>query len=535
MPRALLSVSDKTGLVTFAQGLVRLGYEIVSTGGTARTLEGAGVAVTGISAVTGFPEIMDGRVKTLHPAVHGGILARRGRSDDMATIGQHGITPIDVVVVNLYPFVRTAATPGIAFGSLVEEIDIGGPSMVRSAAKNFQDVVVVVDPADYPRVLSGLEQPDGVPGELRFELAKKAFAHTAAYDTAIAGTLAEFDPAGGSFSRGAAALVTPPQLALTLRKIKELRYGENPHQPAAWYATGEDLGLGAANVLQGKELSFTNLLDLDSAARIALEFTEPAAAVIKHTNPCGAAIGTSIEEAYVRARDADPLAAFGGIIGLNRPIDAAAARALVSTFIEAVIAPGVDAEARSILAAKPNMRVVVADLTAAGEDAGRREVRSILGAMLVQQRDEVGEARSPWNARTFTAAGLKVATKRAPTELEWGALRFAWRICAHVKSNAVLFTDASRTLAIGAGQMSRVDAVQVAVMKAASAQGNTLAGSVAASDAFFPFRDGLDAIAKAGATAVVQPGGSLRDAEVIAAADEHGLAMVFTGRRHFRH
>ena len=289
-------------------------------------------------------------------------------------------------------------------------------------------------------------------------------------------------------------------------------------------------------MLQGKELSFTNLIDLDSAARIALEFTEPAAAVIKHTNPCGAAIGLSIEEAYVRAREADPLAAFGGIIGLNRPIDAAAARALVSTFIEAVIAPAVDEDARPILAAKANMRVVIADLSTGDEGAGRREVRSILGAMLVQQRDEVIEARSPWNAKTFAAAGLKVATKRAPSEAEWGALRFAWRICAHVKSNAVIFTDASRTLAIGAGQMSRVDAVQVAVMKAMNSEGRTLlVGSVAASDAFFPFRDGLDALAKAGATAVVQPGGSLRDSEVIAAADEHGLAMVFTGKRHFRH
>ena len=536
MPRALISVSDKTGLLAFAQALTGRGYELVSTGGTARALENAGIGVTGISAVTGFPEIMDGRVKTLHPAVHGGILARRGRADDMATIGQHDITPIDIVVVNLYPFVQTAATPGIAFGSLVEEIDIGGPSMVRSAAKNFQDVIVVVDPADYPRVLAELERPGGVSSEFRFDLAKKAFAHTAAYDTAIAGTLGEFNVVEGGFTRPATAPVTPAWLTLTLRKIKELRYGENPHQPAAWYATGKGEGLGAAEVLQGKELSFTNLLDLDSAARIALEFTEPAAAVIKHTNPCGAAIGLSIEEAYVRAREADPLAAFGGIIGLNRPIDAAAARALVSTFIEAVIAPGADQDARAILAGKPNMRVVVADLKTGDDAASRNEVRSILGAMLVQQRDEVGEARSPWNARNFAAAGLKVSTRRAPTDLEWGALRFAWRICAHVKSNAVLFTDDSRTLAIGAGQMSRVDAVQVAVMKAMSSEGkNPLAGSVAASDAFFPFRDGLDAIAKAGATAVVQPGGSLRDPEVIAAADEHGMAMVFTGRRHFRH
>ena len=537
MPRALISVSDKTGLLPFAQALAGRGYELVSTGGTARALETAGIPVTGISAVTGFPEIMDGRVKTLHPAVHGGILARRGRPGDMATLGEHGITPIDVVVVNLYPFVRTAAKPGIAFSHLIEEIDIGGPSMVRSAAKNFQDVLVVVDPADYPRVVAGLEQPGGPSAAFRFELAKKAFAHTAAYDTAIAGTLGGFEAGEGNVvTRQDGPPVTPAELSMTLRKIKELRYGENPHQPAAWYAVDGATGLGSATVLQGKELSFTNLLDLDSAARIALEFTEPAAAVIKHTNPCGAAIGPSIEEAYVRAREADPLAAFGGIIGLNRPIDAAAARALVTTFIEAVIAPGVDAEARPILAGKPNLRVVVADLKADIGGANQREVRSILGAMLVQRRDEVGEARSPWTAANFAAAGLKVATKRSPTELEWGALRFAWRVCAHVKSNAVIFTDGTRTLAIGAGQMSRVDAVQVAVMKAMSAEGkNPLAGSVAASDAFFPFRDGLDALAKAGATAVIQPGGSLRDGEVIAAADEHGLAMVFTGRRHFRH
>jgi phosphoribosylaminoimidazolecarboxamide formyltransferase/IMP cyclohydrolase len=536
MPRALISVSDKTGLLPFARALAARGYELVSTGGTARALESAGIAVTGISAVTGFPEIMDGRVKTLHPAVHGGILARRTRPDDMTTLAQHNITPVDVVVVNLYPFVQTAAKPGIGFGELVEEIDIGGPSMVRSAAKNFQDVLVVVEPADYPRVIAELESAGGASSEFRFDLARKAFAHTAAYDAAIAATLAEFSSVEGSFARAAEPSVTPVQLTLSLRKIKELRYGENPHQPAAWYAIDKRFGLGSAEVLQGKELSFTNLLDLDSAARIALDFTEPAAAVIKHTNPCGAATGGSIEEAYIRAREADPLAAFGGIVGLNRPIDAAAARALVSTFIEAVIAPGVEADARAILATKANMRVVVADLRADEDVAGRREVRSILGAMLVQQRDEAREARSPWSAANVASAGLKVATRRAPDELEWDALRFAWRICAHVKSNAVIFTDASRTLAIGAGQMSRVDAVQVAVMKAASSEGkNLLAGSVAASDAFFPFRDGLDALAKAGATAVVQPGGSLRDNEVIAAADEHGIAMVFTGKRHFRH
>ncbi len=535
MPRALLSVSEKADLIPLARALSAKGYEIVSTGGTARALEQAGVPTTGISAVTGFPEIMDGRVKTLHPAVHGGILARRSRSDDMATIGGHGITPIDIVVVNLYPFVRTAAKPGVGFDALVEEIDIGGPSMVRSAAKNFRDVLVVVDPGDYNAVLAELDREGGPSLEFRFRLARKAFDHTAAYDTAIAATLEEFSADRGDFVRGVPAIV-PPKLTLNLRKIKELRYGENPHQPAAWYAAGEGFGLATGQVLQGKELSFTNLLDIDSAARIALEFTEPAAAVIKHTNPCGAAIGNTIDDAYLRAREADSIAAFGGIVGLNRPIDAVTARTLVSSFIEAVIAPGVEDDARPILATKGNMRVVIADLAAAADPSSRRELRSILGAVLVQQRDEVIEAREPWSRQTFEAAGGKVVTKRAPTEEEWGALRFAWRVCAHVKSNAVIFTDASRTLAVGAGQMSRVDAVQVAVMKAGKPEGkHPLAGSVAASDAFFPFRDGLEALANAGATAVVQPGGSVRDNEVIAAADEHGIAMVFTGKRHFRH
>ena len=532
MSRALISVSDKTGLLPFAQALAARGYELVSTGGTARTLAASGVTVTGISDVTGFPEIMDGRVKTLHPAVHGGILARRSKPEHMAVIGQHNIAPIDIVVVNLYPFVKAAAKPDIAFDALVEEIDIGGPSMVRSAAKNFQDVLIVVDPGDYESVLAALDGPGGPSRQFRFDLARKAFAHTAAYDSAISGTLAEFAASDAGFTRAAQPSATPSRLALNLRKIKDLRYGENPHQAAAWYVADHPFGLGSATVLQGKELSFTNLLDLDSAARIALEFDEPAAAVIKHTNPCGAAIGASIEEAYVRARDADSLAAFGGIVGVNGIIDEAAARALVSTFIEAVVATGVSDQARAILAGKPNMRVVVADLRADNAPGARRDLRSILGAILVQERDEVMEARTSWDPSTMAAAGLKVMTRRAPTAAEWVALRFAWRICAHVKSNAVIFTDASRTLAVGAGQMSRVDAVAVAVMKAGP---KALAGSVAASDAFFPFRDGLDALAAAGATAVVQPGGSMRDAEVIAAADERGLAMVFTGKRHFRH
>ncbi len=531
MPRALLSVSDKTGLLPFARALAARGYELVSTGGTAKALKAAGVAVTGISDVTGFPEIMGGRVKTLHPAVHGGILARRGEPDHMATIERHGIAPIDLVAVNLYPFVQAAARPGIALDALIEEIDIGGPSMVRSAAKNFQDVLVVVDPGDYDAVIAALEEPGGPGMAFRFDLARKAFAHTAAYDSAIAATLSEFSAADGGFLRDARA-AAPARLFLPLTKIKDLRYGENPHQTAAWYAGASPFGLGRATVLQGKELSFTNLLDLDSAARIALEFDEPAAAVIKHTNPCGAAIGATLDEAYVRAREADSLSAFGGIVGLNRAVDEATARALVSTYIEAVVAPEVSEASRPILAKKANMRVVVADLRVPESAESRRELRSILGAMLVQERDEVVEARQPWGEDAHAPGGPEVATRRAPTPEEWVALRFAWRVCAHVKSNSVIFTDQSRTRAIGAGQMSRVDAVRVAEMKAGA---GALTGTVAASDAYFPFRDGLDAVVAAGATAVVQPGGSVRDSEVIAAADEHGIAMVFTGRRHFRH
>ena len=531
MPRALLSVSDKSGLIDFARGLADRGFELVSTGGTARALQQAGLPVIGISEVTGFPEMMDGRVKTLHPLVHGGILARRGKAEDLASAAAHGITLIDLVAVNLYPFVTAAANPDTPFEGLIEEIDIGGPSMVRAAAKNFHDVLVVVSPSDYAGVLEQLDRPGGPTPAFRFELARTAFAHTGSYDMAIASTLSTITTGEGGFQRPGPGVpsTAPGLLTLGLRKVRDLRYGENPHQPAAWYAEEPASGLGAAVVLQGKELSYTNLLDLDAAARIVLEFVEPAAAVIKHTNPCGAATGADAADAYVRARDADALAAFGGIIGLNRPIDAATARAIVTTFIEAVIAPSVDEDARPILAAKTNMRVVTADFSRLAQDAGR-ETRSILGAVLVQARDRVGEAAAAW-----PAGDLKVVTRRQPTAEEWQALRFAWRICAHVKSNTVIFTAADRTLAIGAGQMSRVDAVKVARMKADSAGPDTLKRSVVASDAFFPFRDGLDAVAAAGATAVVQPGGSVRDQEVIAAADEQGLAMVFTGKRHFRH
>jgi phosphoribosylaminoimidazolecarboxamide formyltransferase/IMP cyclohydrolase len=545
MPRALLSVSDKTAIADLGKGLVGRGFELVSTGGTARVLADAGLAVTGVSELTGFPEMMDGRVKTLHPALHGGILARRERPDDLAALEAQGLGLVDVVVVNLYPFIRAAANPATGFDALIEEIDIGGPSLVRAAAKNFRGVLVVVDPADYPRLLAALDQGPGL--DFRFDLMRKALAHTAAYDTAISQTLAAITLDGERFDRPAVGGAAS-SLSLSLSKVRDLRYGENPHQPAAWFAGGlapgaTSSGFGAAQVLQGRELSYTNLLDLDAAVRIVLEFDEPAAVVIKHTNPCGAAVGTSAADAYLRARDADALAAYGGIVGLNRPLDVETANAIVSTFIEAVIAPEVEPGARDVLARKVNLRIVTADFSSfrragfALSDAGV-ELRSILGGVLVQARDRVIEAESAWTPATLPP-DLRVVTRRQPTAAEWEALRFAWRICAHVKSNAVMFADAGRTLAIGAGQMSRVDAVNVATMKArhagADRAARPLAGSVAASDAFFPFRDGLDAVAAAGATAVVQPGGSVRDAEVIAAADEHGLTMVFTGKRHFRH
>ena len=525
---ALISVSDKTGLAPFARGLADLGYQLLSTGGTARALQTEGLAVTQVSEVTGFPEMLDGRVKTLHPRIHGGILARRDRPEHLQSLAEHDIPLIDVVVVNLYPFARAAADLSTDLSGLIDQIDIGGPGMVRAAAKNFRDVLVLVDPADYRRVLEALASGLPVPQALRFELARKAFAHTGAYDQLIASELAHVTVGEDGASRTPIAdrEAFPEQLTRTHQRLRTLRYGENPHQPAAWYAD-EATGFGKVTIHQGKELSFTNLLDLDAAARIVMEFTEPAASVIKHTNPCGVATGSDAADAYVRAREADPLSAFGGIIGLNRPLDAATAEAIVSTFIEAVVAPDVDHAARPILARKANLRVVTADF---GALASREalEWRSILGASLVQQRDRVVEAREPWGPDS----GMRVVTRRQPTTDEWQALRFAWRVCAHVKSNTILFASSDRTLGVGAGQMSRVDSVKVAIMKAGA---DALRGSVVASDAFFPFRDGLDAVAAAGATAVVQPGGSVRDQEVIDAADEHGISMVFTGRRHFRH
>jgi phosphoribosylaminoimidazolecarboxamide formyltransferase/IMP cyclohydrolase len=536
MPRALLSVSDKTGIADVARGLAARGFELVSTGGTARTLQAAGLPVTSVSAVTGVPEMLDGRVKTLHPALHGGILARRDRPDDLAALERLGIGLVDVVIVNLYPFAAAAANPSTTFDELVEEIDIGGPSLVRAAAKNFRHVLVVVDPGDYGRLLDELDRSPGL--DFRFHLACKAIAYTAAYDTGITVALGDVTLRGSTFERGRSDELLPSRTQLMLEKIRDLRYGENPHQRAAWYA-GADVASGSSrtaagfsrtSILQGKELSFTNLLDLDAAARIVLEFDEPAAAVVKHTNPCGAAIGRSAAEAYVRARDADPVSAFGGIVALNRPIDRETAEAIASTRIDCVIAPSLDESVHNILARKANMRVVTADFS--GLRTGV-DLRSILGAMLAQERDVVGEAGIPWSSASLPE-GFRVATRRHPTPEEWAALRFAWRICAHVKSNTIIFTDSQSTLAIGAGQMSRVDAANVAAMKARDAN-RPLKGSACASDAFFPFSDGLEVVAQAGATAVVQPGGSVKDPEVIAAADQNGIAMVFTGRRHFRH
>jgi phosphoribosylaminoimidazolecarboxamide formyltransferase/IMP cyclohydrolase len=519
--RAIVSVSDKSGIVELGRALAAKKVELVSTGGTARALQAAGLAVVGVSEVTGFPEMMDGRVKTLHPAIHAGILARRHRPDDVAALAGQGIRPVDIVVVNLYPFGEAAARAGTPFDDLVEEIDIGGPSLLRAAAKNFRDVLVVVDPADYAPLVEELDRSGGPSLEFRFGLMRKAFQHTAAYDAMIAATLGLVEV------RGAEMIRIPAPTHHGERKT--LRYGENPHQKAYWQVLPPELRR-TWDVHQGKELSYTNLLDLDAAARIALEFSEPAGVVIKHTNPCGVATGSSAADAYVRARDADPLSAFGGIVAINRPLDRETAAALTSTFIEAVIAPSVDDDARPILAGKANLRVVTADFARLREPMpfGNEEMRTFLGGLLLQDRDQVGEAAEPWPR----ADHPKVVTRRVPTPAEWTALRFAWRVCAHVKSNAVIFTSADRTLAVGAGQMSRVDAVKVAIMKAAA---GSLDGSVAASDAFFPFRDGLDALAAAGAAAVVQPGGSVRDTEVIAAADERGLAMVFTGKRHFRH
>ena len=518
--RALLSVTDKTGLVEFAQVLAGYGVELVSTGGTARALREAGLAVKDISELTGFPEMLDGRVKTLHPKVHGGLLYIRGNAEHEAAVAAHGIEPIDMVVVNLYAFEKTAAQPGVAFGHLIENIDIGGPSMVRSAAKNFEDVAIVTRVADYPVLIEELKSADGALSRAtRWRLAKQAFALTAAYDTAIANQLDQISDAplaDQALQKASAAQQLPGTLRINLPLEQSLRYGENPHQRAALYADGSGKGIAGAEQLQGKELSFNNLVDLDACWELAQEFDEPAVIIVKHTNPCGAATGATILEAYQKALACDPVSAYGGVIGINREVDAEAADVIAKLFVEAIAAPSFSAGARERFAAKKNLRLV--EVHAA---APKPVVKHVSGGLLLQDAD----------TGHVTAAELKVVTQRQPSAEELRSLLFAWRVCKHVKSNAIVYAKDGQTLGVGAGQMSRVDSARFGAVKAAL----PLKDCVAASDAFFPFPDGLEAVAQAGATAVIQPGGSVRDPEVIAAADKLGMAMVFTGIRHFRH
>jgi phosphoribosylaminoimidazolecarboxamide formyltransferase/IMP cyclohydrolase len=512
--RALVSVSDKRGILDLGKRLAKLGVEILSTGGTARALREAGVPVKDVSDFTGFPEMLDGRVKTLHPRVHGGILGRP-TDEHRKQMREHGIDAIDLVVVNLYPFRETVAR-GASFEDVIENIDIGGPAMVRSAAKNHERVTVVVDPADYDRVLGQIESTGELPQAMRFELCRKAFAHTAAYDGAIASHLGRLSEAG------VAVADFPATMHPSLRRDRVLRYGENPHQKAAFYAWDAPSGmsLASADVIQGKELSYNNLLDLDAAMKLCAEFSQPAACIIKHTNPCGVAIAQKgILEAYKLARETDPVSAFGGIVAVNHKVEEDLARLMAEVFLECIVAPEFSSEALKVFEAKKSLRIVRAAI--GGVLAGQLELRTVSGGVLVQSIDATARA----------ASEAKVVSERKPTQTELDDLDFAWRVAKHVKSNAIVFCGGGRTLGVGAGQMSRVDSVRLAVSKAQL----PLAGSVLASDAFFPFRDGLDEAAKVGVTAVIEPGGSVRDDEVIAAANQHKIALLFSGERHFRH
>jgi phosphoribosylaminoimidazolecarboxamide formyltransferase/IMP cyclohydrolase len=515
--QALISVSDKTELVEFARSLARLGVAILSTGGTAKLLSATGLKVTEVADYTGYPEMLDGRLKTLHPKIHGGLLARRDVPDHMAAIKDAGAEPIDLVVVNLYPFQQTVAKSDCTLDEAVESIDIGGPTMVRAAAKNHAGVAVVTDPADYAAVVAELERSGGsLSAATRLALAKKAFAHTAAYDAAIANYLTGLDA-------GLKLAPFPDRLTLQWEKIQDLRYGENPHQLAAFY---RDLAPAAGSLaryqqLQGKELSYNNIADSDAAWECVKTFARPACVIVKHANPCGVAQGADPLAAYQRAFQTDPTSAFGGIIAFNRALDGATAEAVAKQFVEVVIAPEVTAAALAVLAGKQNVRALVVPI---GDEVQRHDLKRVGGGVLVQTPD----------SRNVTPADLKVVSRRPPTPAEVEDLLFAWRVAKFVKSNAIVFASGGRTLGIGAGQMSRVDSARIAVLKAQSAR-LSLAESAVASDAFFPFRDGVDVVAEAGARAVIQPGGSVRDDEVIGAADELGLAMVFTGVRHFRH
>ncbi|MDR3745805.1 MAG: bifunctional phosphoribosylaminoimidazolecarboxamide formyltransferase/IMP cyclohydrolase [Acidobacteriaceae bacterium] len=528
--RALLSVTDKTGLVEFARALAAQGVDLVSTGGTARALREASLNIRDISDLTGFPEMLDGRVKTLHPKVHGGILHIRGNAEHMAAVQEHAIEPIDMVVVNLYAFEKTANKPGAAFSDIIENIDIGGPSMVRSAAKNFEDVAIVTSVADYAGIAEELAANAGSLGmATRWRLAKAAFAVTAAYDAGIATALESIEAPAAHGEPAVFDVESLPQTVRVIDPLKTvLRYGENPHQRAALYVDGSDCGVAAAKQLQGKELSYNNIVDLDACWELVSEFDaskDAAVAIIKHTNPCGAATGETVLDAYRRALDADPISAFGSVIGINRTVDADAANEIAKLFVEAIIAPSFTPEAVARFAAKKNLRLLEIAPSLCKNGRPERTLKQVSGGFLMQDADKIHIAESD----------LKVASDRQPTAEEMRALLFAWSVCKHVKSNAIVYArfdeGHGQTVGIGAGQMSRVDAARFGAMKAIL----PLAGTVAASDAYFPFADGLEVVANAGATAVIQPGGSVRDPEVIEAANRLGIAMVFTGVRHFRH
>lgn len=508
--RALLSVSNKEGIVSLAKQLVELGVEIISTGGTKKVLAEAGVPVIGISDVTGFPEILDGRVKTLHPIIHGGLLAIRDNERHQNELREHHITPIDLVVVNLYPFQQTIAKSDVTFAEAIENIDIGGPTMLRAAAKNHQYVTVVVDPVDYDTVVQELKEHGDVSAETKLKLAAKVFRHTAAYDAMIAEYLT--NKTGEEY---------PESLTITFEKKQALRYGENPHQTAAFYKKplGSSFSISKATQLHGKELSYNNINDANAALQIVKEFAEPAAVAVKHMNPCGVGTGATIYEAFTKAYEADPTSIFGGIIALNREVDKETAEKMHEIFLEIVIAPSFCKEALDILTQKKNIRLLTVDFAA--PNTKEKLLVSVQGGLLVQEAD----------TRTLDDAELKVVTKREPTEQEWEALRFAWKVVKHVKSNAIVLAKDGMTIGVGAGQMNRVGAAKIAIEQA----GEKAKGAVLASDAFFPMDDTVEAAAKAGITAIIQPGGSIRDADSIKKADEYGIAMVFTGIRHFKH
>lgn len=519
--RALISVSDKRGVVEFSRALVEMGIEIVSTGGTASLLRDNKIAVKDVSEITGFPEMMDGRVKTLHPKVHGGILALRDNPQHVAKMKEHGIVPIDLVAVNLYPFEATVAR-GAAFEEIVENIDIGGPTMVRAAAKNYNHVGVIVDPEDYQPIVAELRGNGGsLTPATRFRLLRKAFQHTAHYDAAISNYFAFLDENRQPVRWG-------ETFSIQVAKIQDMRYGENPHQSAAFYRTEGDSGpsIARAKQFQGKELSFNNILDADAALSTVLEFSDIATVAVKHNNPCGVALSqTSLADSFRKAKACDPVSIFGGVIAFNRPVDEETAKELKEIFLEIVIAPSFTPEAKTVLSsAKRLLNIRLLELDMSQSQAGGYDLRRVRGGMLMQD----------WDTGRIDVRACKVATERKPTETEYQALDFAWRVCRHVKSNTIVFASPDQVLGVGAGQMSRIDSTKIAVMRAAT-HGLDLKGSAVASDAFYPFRDGLDEAANAGAKSVIQPGGSIKDEEVIAAANEHGIAMIFTGMRHFRH